>query len=133
MCAVRAILCALLACLPLLAGLRRLVLLVAVLLPAVLLLADTLVVPLFVLTPLCSLVLLLAAFVLLEGDDFLVPEVECFAAGLSSVEACGTTGNVTIRHARAEAAHRIASGIKGCLREVALIISLYLYLWLLDA
>ena len=128
MCAVRAILCALLARLPLLAGLRRLVLLVAVLL-----LADTFVLPAFVLTLFCSLVLPLAALVLLEADDFLELEVECFAAGLWSLEACGATGNVTIRHARAAAAHRVASGIKGCRREVALIISLYLYLCLLDA
>ena len=133
MCAVRAILCALLACLPLLAGLRRLVLLIAVLLLAVLPLAETFVLPVFFLTLPCSLLLLFATFVLLEAYDVFVPEVECFAAGLSSAEACGTTGNVTIRHARAAAVRRIANWVKRCRREVALIISLYLYLWLLDA
>lgn len=123
MCAVRAILCALLARLPLLAGLRRFVLL----------LAETFLLAAFALTLLCSLALLLAALVLLDVVVFFVLDVECFAAGLWSLEASGAIGKETMRHARTAAVHRIANGVNGCRREVALIISLYLYLWLLDA
>lgn len=122
MCAVRAILCALLARLPLLAGLRRFVLL----------LAETFLLAAFALTLLCSLALL-PALDLLDVVVFLVLDVECFAAGLWSLEASGAMGKETMRHATTAAVHRIANGVKGCRREVALIISLYLYLWLLDA
>jgi hypothetical protein len=120
---VRAIRSALLARLPLLAGLCRLDLL----------LADALAVPAFAFAAFDSPVLPLAVFVLLEVDVFFLLDVECLAAGFWSSEVCPATGNAIIEQASAAATHRVASEARGCWREVALIISLYLYLCLLDA
>lgn len=124
----RAIRSALLARLPLLVGLRRLDLLLADLL-----LVDAFALPAFDLAELDSPVLPLAVFVPLDVDVFFLLEVECRAAGFWSSEDCPATGNATITKVSAAATHRIARETMGCWREVALIISLYLYLCLLDA
>jgi hypothetical protein len=121
--AVRASRSALVARLPLLAGLCRLDLL----------LAETFVLPAFAFALPGLPVVLLAALVPLDVGVFFLPVVECLAAGFWSSDDWHTADNETVRQASTAARHSSAGETRGCWRKVALIISLYLYLSLLDA
>lgn len=130
MCAVRAIRSALVARLPLLAGLRLFDLLVL----ALLVLADDFVEP-----DLDVEAWLVPDFAFELPDAPVLPfavlslvDVDGVAADFCPSEACPATGNTSIMYVRTAATHRVAIWPWGCWRDVALIFSLYLYLFSLD-
>jgi hypothetical protein len=103
-CAVRAMRSALLACLPLLVGLRRLALL----------LEKVLVLPVFAFALFDLPVVLLDAFVSAEAGAFFLLDAACFAAGSWAWEDGAAREPATIKQASTAAAERSAGESNNC-------------------